>query len=103
MEEKFYKEFEVFSRRRSDLPMEHRFSILAPNLEMAYILAKENFFRRESIHDLWVVERSNIRRMSEEEREGFKRIDNKHYRETKGYADLPKQWRKLEEMLSSEA
>lgn len=98
MVKEFYQEYEVFSRRRSDLSLEHRFSILAPNLEMAYVLAKENFFRREQIHDLWVVKRSDIRKMTEEEREAFNRLDNKHYRETKGYADLPSKWRKLEAM-----
>ncbi|GIO23632.1 1,2-phenylacetyl-CoA epoxidase subunit PaaB [Oceanobacillus sp. J11TS1] len=96
-EEKFYEEFEVFSRKKDGLALEHKFSLLAPNREMAFVMAKENFFRREPIKELWVVKRSEIRMMGQEEREGFKKLDNKHYRETKGYTDLPKKWKKFQE------
>ena len=96
-DEGFYEEFEVFSRRKDGLALEHRFSLLAPNREMAFVMAKENFFRRESIKELWVVRRSDIRTMDQAERENFKQIDNKAYRETKGYVDLPKKWKALKE------
>ena len=76
--------------------MEHRFSLLAPNRELAFLMARENFFRREPIKELWVVKRSEIRMMDQEERDGFKKIDNKQYRETRGYVDLPKKWRAFE-------
>jgi len=92
----FYEEYEVFSRKKDGMPLEHRFSLLAPNAEMALILAKENFFRREPIADLWVVKRSNVRKMSQTEREAFGRLD-KDYRETKGYADLNGRWRAFKE------
>lgn|SRR5690625_1012349 len=98
--EDFYEEFEVFSRKKDGLSLEHRFSISAPNREMAFVMARENFFRREPIKELWVVKRSEIRMMNQEEREGFKKIDNKHYRETKGYVDLPKKWRAFEEQVN---
>lgn len=93
----FYEEYEVFSRKKDGMPLEHRFSLLAPNAEMALILAKENFFRREPIADLWVVKRSNIRQMTQVEREAFCRLDNKEYRETRGYADLNARWRAFKE------
>ncbi|MFC2948003.1 1,2-phenylacetyl-CoA epoxidase subunit PaaB [Virgibacillus sediminis] len=99
-EELFYEEFEVFSRKKDGLPLEHRFSLVAPNREMAFIMAKENFFRREALKELWVVKRSEIRVMSQQEREGFKNMDNKGYRETKGYTDLPKKWKAFEEKMS---
>ncbi|GAB3043779.1 1,2-phenylacetyl-CoA epoxidase subunit PaaB [Virgibacillus ainsalahensis] len=99
-EELFYEEFEVFSRKKDGLGLEHRFSLLAPNREMAFVMAKENFFRREAMKELWVVKRSEIRMMSQEEREGFKHVDNKSYRETKGYANLPKQWKAFEEKMN---
>ncbi|WP_156290615.1 1,2-phenylacetyl-CoA epoxidase subunit PaaB [Oceanobacillus salinisoli] len=95
--EQFYEEYEVFSRKKDGLSLEHRFSLLAPNREMAFVMARENFFRREPIKELWVVKRSDIRLMSQEEREGFKKLDNKAYRETKGYANLPKLWKYFEE------
>ena len=95
-EQSFYEEYEVFSRKKDGQPLEHRFSLLAPNADMAFILAKENFFRREPAIDLWVVKRSNIRKMTQEEREGFGRLD-KEYRETKGYAHLIAAWKPFKE------
>lgn len=88
----FYEEYEVFSKKKDQSPLEHRFSLLAPNEEMALIMAKENFFRREAVRDIWVVKRADIRKLSETEKEVLKRLD-KPYRETKGYADLNQRWR----------
>ncbi|WP_085992304.1 1,2-phenylacetyl-CoA epoxidase subunit PaaB [Oceanobacillus senegalensis] len=96
-EDTFYEEYEVFSRKKDGLSLEHRFSLLAPNQEMAFVMARENFFRREPIKELWVVKRSEIRKMTQEEREGFKKLDNKAYRETKGYTDLPKKWKSFQQ------
>ncbi len=93
--EQFYEAFEVFSRKRDGLPLEHRFSLTAPNKEMAYIMAKENFFRREAVKELWVVSRKEVRKMTQEEREAFQFMDNKAYRETRGYVDLPKKWKEF--------
>ncbi|GIP62712.1 1,2-phenylacetyl-CoA epoxidase subunit PaaB [Virgibacillus pantothenticus] len=98
----FYEEFEVFSRKRDGLPLEHRFSLTAPNKEMAYVMAKENFFRRESLKELWVVNRKEIRKMTQEEREAFQLLDNKAYRETRGYVNLPKKWKELKQSVNTE-
>jgi len=87
-----FEEYEVFSRKKGDASLEHRFSLLAPNKEMAFIMAKENFFRREAMVDLWVVRRSDIRKMTPTERDSFSQLD-KDYRETRGYADLNARWR----------
>lgn len=92
----FYEEFEVFSKKKETSPIQYQFSLLAPNEEMALIMAKENFFRREPAVDIWVVKRSNIRKLSQTEKESLKRMD-KHYRETRGYADLNKRWRAFKE------
>jgi ring-1,2-phenylacetyl-CoA epoxidase subunit PaaB len=97
-----FEEYEVFSRKKGDLGLEHRFSLLAPNKEMAFILAKENFFRRESMVDLWVVKRTDIRKMTPAEREAFNQLD-KDYRETRGYADLNARWRAFKEKAGIES
>ena len=88
----FYEEYEVFSQKRDTAPVQYQFSLLAPNQEMAMIMAKENFFRRDPVQDIWVVKRSDIRKLSQSEKESLKRLD-KPYRETKGYTDLGKRWR----------
>ena len=100
--EAFYQEFEVFSRKNSTAPMQHQFSLLAPNHEIALMIAKENFLRREATVDLWVVQRENITKISEEEKVALNRIDNKQYRETKGYGYLKKKWRKYEQGILDE-
>jgi len=60
-ERKFYREYEVFSKRSNKLPLQHQFSLLAPNKEMAMMMSQENFMRREDAIDIWVVERKDIR------------------------------------------
>lgn len=75
-----------------------QFSLLAPNQEMAMIMAQENFMRREDVVDVWVVKQSDIRKMNSEERQVWtKRLDNKAYRTTKGYGYLRQKWKEKEQ------
>lgn len=98
----FYEVFEIFSKRTPNSNMQHQFSLLAPNHDMALILARENFMRREPAADIWVVKRSSIRKMTEEEREVLPRLDNKDYRTAKGYSYLKKKWRGYEQNMLDE-
>ncbi|RSL29445.1 1,2-phenylacetyl-CoA epoxidase subunit B [Salibacterium salarium] len=99
----FYQEFEVFSKKSNKSPIQHQFSLLAPNEEMAISMAQENFMRREAVLDIWVVRRSNIRSMTSSERQQWtKRLDNKDYRTTKGYGYLRKKWREKEQGMLDE-
>lgn len=91
--EGFYNVYEVFSKRGHKAPMQYQFSLLAPNEEMALMMAQENFMRREEVIDVWVVKRDAIRKMTSEERENWtKRLKNKDYRTTRGYGYLRKKW-----------
>ncbi|TQS72005.1 1,2-phenylacetyl-CoA epoxidase subunit B [Ornithinibacillus gellani] len=102
-ETNFYQEYEVFSKRSAKAPVQHQFSLLAPNEEMALIMAQENFMRREDVLDVWVVKKSHIRAMTSEERQNWtKRLDNKDYRTTKGYGYLRKKWREKEQGMLDE-
>ncbi|WP_404456247.1 1,2-phenylacetyl-CoA epoxidase subunit B [Virgibacillus necropolis] len=99
----FYQEYEVFSKKGVKAPIQHQFSLLAPNEEMALNMAQENFMRREDVIDVWVVKRSNIRSMSSAERQQWtKRLDNKEYRTTKGYGYLRKKWKEKEQGMLDE-
>ncbi len=98
----FYQEFEVFSKRTDSAPMQYQFSLLAPNHELALVMAQENFMRREPAADIWVVKRSDIRMLNEEERNMLNRLDNKDYRTTKGYGYLKKKWRHYEQQMLDE-
>ncbi|HEX6594342.1 MAG TPA: 1,2-phenylacetyl-CoA epoxidase subunit PaaB [Bacillota bacterium] len=102
-ETNFYKVYEVFSKRNAKTPIQHQFSLLAPNDEMALLMAQENFMRREDVIDVWVVEREKIRSMTSEERQIWtKRLNNKDYRTTKGYGYLRKKWREKQQGMLDE-
>jgi len=98
----FYEVFEVFSKRTETASMQYQFSLLAPNHEMAVVMAQENFMRREPVFDIWVVKRSDIRKLTEEERDALQRLDNKDYRTAKGYGYLKKKWREYEQKFFDE-
>ena len=101
-EQTFYQEYEVFSKRTPASTFQYQFSLLAPNEEMALVLAQENFMRREPVVDIWIVNRKHIRKMDEEEKLTLRRLDNKEYRTTKGYGYLKKKWRHYEQEILDE-
>lgn len=101
-EKTFYQEYEVFSKRTPAASFQHQFSLLAPNEEMAIVLAQENFLRREPVVDIWVVNRKHIGAMDAEEKMSLGRLDNKDYRTTKGYGYLRKKWRGYEQNMLDE-
>jgi ring-1,2-phenylacetyl-CoA epoxidase subunit PaaB len=52
--------FEVFVQAKEGKPFQHEGAIHAPNLEMAYVLAKETFTRRFTCVSIYVVDTRNI-------------------------------------------
>ncbi|RLQ97422.1 1,2-phenylacetyl-CoA epoxidase subunit PaaB [Falsibacillus albus] len=100
--DQFYQVFEVFSKRTPAANFQHQFSLLAPNREMAFVMAQENFMRREPVVDIWVVRREDIRMMQPEEKASLQRLDNKEYRTAKGYGYLKKKWRQYEQQMLDE-
>ena len=100
--DQFYEEFQVFSRRTPTAQVQEHYTLLAPNHEIALVMAQENFMRREPVYDIWVVKRSDIRSLRAEERNVVERIDNKDFRETKGYGYLAKIWREKEQGMFDE-
>ena len=68
---------------------------------MALVMAQENFMRREPVADIWIVNRKNIRWMLQKKND-LSRLDNKDYRNTKGYGYLKKKWRQYEQQMLDE-
>jgi ring-1,2-phenylacetyl-CoA epoxidase subunit PaaB len=101
-ENTFYQEYEVFSKRTTSSVLQHQFSLLAPNEEMAFIMAQENFMRREPVADIWIVNRKHLRKMTHDEKLTLGRLEKKDYRTTKGYGYLKKKWRKYEQEILDE-
>jgi ring-1,2-phenylacetyl-CoA epoxidase subunit PaaB len=52
--------FEVFVQPKDGKPFQHEGAVHAPNLEMAYILAKETFTRRFTCVSLYVTDTRNV-------------------------------------------
>lgn len=98
----YFEEFEVFSRKTSTAPVLYQFSLLAPDEDIALMMAQENFMRRETVDDIWVVKRQHIRKMTTDEKKTLQRLDNKDYRTTKGYGYLKKKWRTYEQGMLDE-
>lgn len=52
--------FEVFVQPKAGKPFQHEGAVHAPNLELAYVLAKEAFTRRFTCTSLYVVDTKNV-------------------------------------------
>jgi len=52
--------FEVFVQAKESKPFQHEGAVHAPNLEMAYLLAKETFTRRFTCVSIYVVDTKDV-------------------------------------------
>ena len=58
--------FEVFRRSGHKDPFQHCGAVIAPDPEMALLMAKECFVRRREGEHLWVVRRSDVHSLEDE-------------------------------------
>ena len=54
------KTYEVFLKKPGKDPFEHAGSMLAPDDELALLLARESYVRRGEGAEMWLVERSHL-------------------------------------------
>lgn len=78
--------YEVFRRAGHKDPFEHCGAVIAPDHEMALLLAKECFLRRREGNHLWVARRSDIHSFSDETL--LEVGADKSYRFNEGYRDV---------------
>ena len=78
--------YEVFRRLGHKEPYEHCGAVIAPDSDMALIMAKECFLRRREGHHLWVVRRSDIHSFKDESL--LEIAADKSYRFAEGYRDV---------------
>jgi ring-1,2-phenylacetyl-CoA epoxidase subunit PaaB len=78
--------YEVFRRSGHKEPFEHCGAVIAPDPDMALIMAKECFFRRREGDHLWVVRRSDIHSFSDESL--LEIAADKSYRFASDYRDV---------------
>jgi ring-1,2-phenylacetyl-CoA epoxidase subunit PaaB len=77
--------FEVFHQQARGEPHVHVGSIHAPDAEMALLLAKEQYARRQACVSLWVVPAEAIEATKCEDSALFERFTDRSYRESWGY------------------
>lgn len=87
--------FEVFHQQARGEPHAHVGSIHAPDAEMALVLAKEQYARRQACVNLWVVPIEAITASRYEDADMFEHQTDKSYRESWGY-QTPKTIRRTE-------
>jgi ring-1,2-phenylacetyl-CoA epoxidase subunit PaaB len=85
-----WQTYEVFSQAKKGDRHIHAGSLHAPNPEMAYILAKEQFGRRNKCVSIWVVKTSDVFSLDTDEEELYERNNEKVYREAGGYKVMEK-------------
>lgn len=78
--------YEVFRRTGHKEPFEHCGAVIAPDPEMALLMAKECFLRRREGQHLWVARRSDIHSFSDESL--LEIAADKSYRFAEGYRDV---------------
>lgn len=77
--------FEVFHQQSRGEPHIYVGSVHAPDAEMALLLAKEQYARRQACVNLWVVPTTAITASKYEDADIFDRATDKSYRESWGY------------------
>lgn len=80
--------YEVFRRSGHKDPFEHCGAVIAPDPQMALLMAKECFLRRREGQHLWVVRRSDIHSFSDESL--LEIAADKSYRFASAYRDVVK-------------
>ena len=80
--------YEVFRRSGHKDPFEHCGAVIAPDPDMALLMAKECFLRRREGQHLWVVRRSDIHSFQDESL--LEIAADKSYRFAHAYRDVVK-------------
>lgn len=77
--------FEVFHQEKSGGHHVHVGTLHAPSAELAIILAKEQFGRRGTTLNIWVVKTADVFTMASEDADVFATVPEKRYRDVSAY------------------
>jgi ring-1,2-phenylacetyl-CoA epoxidase subunit PaaB len=78
--------YEVFRRHGHKQPFEHCGTVIAPDRDMALLMAKECYLRRREGEHLWVVRRADVHSFSDESL--LEIAADKSYRFNEAYRDV---------------
>lgn len=90
-----FEVYEVFLQTSWDEPHRHVGSLNAPSPDIALVMAKENFVRRDPCVNLWVVPRRAVTATSYEDQDVFAFTTDRTYRLREGYVDKRKKFPKM--------
>lgn len=91
-----YEVYEVFVQRNELTHHAHVGSVVAPSPDIALLVARENFLRRETAVSLWVAPQRHVYASSHDDRDFFANQElDKAYRDVRGYADNAYKWKAL--------
>lgn len=101
-EHEFWPTYEVFVQNKRGKKHEHVGSLHAPDHEMAVVLAKEQFGRRQAITNIWVCKTTDITATNYEDEDMFANNMEKTYREASGFKSRDKITAYKEKMKAQE-
>jgi ring-1,2-phenylacetyl-CoA epoxidase subunit PaaB len=85
-----WQTYEVFHQTKTGDRHIHVGSLHAPNHEMAFILAKEQFGRRYKTTSIWVAKTADIFTHDKDDEDIYSTTPEKGYREASGYKVMDK-------------
>ncbi|MDQ0188687.1 phenylacetic acid degradation protein [Alicyclobacillus cycloheptanicus] len=88
-----YEAYEVFVQYNALDPHVYVGSVLAASPDMALLVARENFLRRDKAVSLWVVPKQSISVKTSEDKDFFACEFDRDYRRVDGYADNARRWK----------
>jgi ring-1,2-phenylacetyl-CoA epoxidase subunit PaaB len=98
MAEAHYDVYEVFIQKDILTHHVHVGSVVAPSPELALQVARENFLRRDTAVNIWVVLQQNIHGTSYEDKDALaNQVLDKSYREVSGYSENAQKWKRFKE------
>ena len=80
-----WQNYEVFVQQKRGMHHEHVGAVHAPNAEMALLFAKEQFARRGTCANLWVVKTADVSCTNYNDDDIFETTPDKHHRDPESY------------------
>ena len=81
----YWPTYEVFHQDKRGNEHSHVGCVHAPDAEVALVFAKEQYGRRKSTANMWVVKTSDIFTFSYDDEDMFETTPEKNHREASGY------------------
>ncbi|MCL6452542.1 MAG: phenylacetic acid degradation protein [Alicyclobacillus sp.] len=96
MSAEVFEPYQVFVRRDALDAMEHVGTVMAASPEMAVLVARQNFLRRDAAVGLWVVADADMHSANTDPQFFAEELD-KSYRRVDGYSDNARRWKRFKQ------